>query len=125
MVSLQFSKTLFRMVCVSALLSASVTLLHADTYHMLSPTVGATTPSGQTLQTASTSNSGFTPTVILSATPLYWYGPVLTGSYAAGSWSLLTWTEDTCASEVRHSPRSATAIPTAAISSAWACRPWT
>ena len=86
-------KTSFRIACLSALLSVSAIALYADTYHLVSPTAGGVSPSGESLQTASTANSGFNPTKLLTGSSSYWYGPTLTGSYAAGNWSLLLWTD--------------------------------
>ena len=92
-------RTLFRIACLSALLSAGAVNLCADTYHLLSPTTGAVTPAGETLQTASTANSGFTPVKVMNATTDYWYGPLLTGSFGGGTWNLLIWTDQPgCAS---------------------------
>jgi hypothetical protein len=94
-------KTLFRLACLSALLSVSAVALYADTYHLVSPTAGGVSPSGESLQTASTASSGFNPTKLITGSATYWYGPTLTGSYAAGNWSLVLWTDAPgCASQV-------------------------
>lgn len=74
----------------------------ADTFHLISPTAsGVSIDPGQSLTTASTANSGFSPTQVLGGSPAYWYSQPLSGSFSGGTWNLVLWTQAPgCASNV-------------------------
>jgi len=66
--------------------------LTADTFHLISPTAAGFSPAGQTLITNSLPpGGGFNPLLTLTGTPTYWYGPPVSGSFAAGTWGLIIW----------------------------------
>lgn len=74
----------------------------AESYHLLSPTAaGVSTNPGQRLVTVSTANSGFSPTLVLGASPSYWYSSPINGAFPAGAWSLVIWSNAPgCASNI-------------------------
>ena len=54
--------------------------------------VSGVTPAGLDILTTAPTTNGFTPTKTVNETPLYWYSEPLTGSFTAGSWSFILWT---------------------------------
>lgn len=75
--------------------------LPSATWYLFNTAVSGVTPAGQDLQTANSTVTGWQPTRAVSTTPAYWYGTALNGSYNAGNWSFVLWT---------NSPASASTI---------------
>ena len=58
------------------------------------------TPAGLNLQDTAPTTGGWTPTKTVNTTPLYWYGPAQSGSYAAGNWSFILWSNKPASASV-------------------------
>ena len=66
--------------------------LPSATWYLFNSAVGGTTPAGQNLQTANSTVTGWQPTRTVATAPAYWYSTALNGSYNAGDWSFVLWT---------------------------------
>ncbi len=79
-----FSKTDLSAQCV-ALSSA---------YHLTgTAAAGSPSPAGDSMITTNTGTAnGFTPTSVLSSTPLYWYSGLISGLYNSGAYTFTLWT---------------------------------
>ena len=64
----------------------------AGALHLGNTAVSGVTPAGLGLATTGPAAGGFTPTKTVTETPMYWYSDLMTGSYAAGNWSFILWT---------------------------------
>jgi len=65
--------------------------LGTTTWYLFNTAVSGVTPAGEDLQTTTSGVSGWQPLATLSTTPKYNYSPTLTGSYNAGTWSFILW----------------------------------
>ena len=85
----------------SAVASAAYTFgsyLEPAVWYLFNTPVSGVTPAGQNLQTAKTSVTGWQPTKAITTTAGYWYSPSLNGSYNAGNWSFVLWTNSPASS---------------------------
>lgn len=67
--------------------------LPATTWYLYNTAVGGVTPAGQIMQTTQTTVTGWQPTRAITTTPGYWYGTAQNGTYNAGNWSFVLWTD--------------------------------
>ena len=72
--------------------------LDSATWYLYNQNINNTSPSGQNLQTANSSTTGWQPIREITTTPAYWYSPELTGTYASGNWNFTLWTSAPSAS---------------------------
>lgn len=68
------------------------------TWYLFNTPVSGVTPAGQNMQTGNTTVTGWQPTKSVTATASYWYSPVLNGTYNAGNWSFVLWTNEPASS---------------------------
>ena len=54
---------------------------------------GATPAGDQAVSTNTGTANGFTPTSALTGTPLYWYGPAISGMINAGNYTVTLWSD--------------------------------
>jgi hypothetical protein len=87
-----FSKTDLSAQCV-ALSSA---------YHLTgTAAAGSPSPAGDSMITTNTGTAnGFTPTSVLSSTPLYWYSGLISGLYNSGTYTFTLWTNSPGAASI-------------------------
>lgn len=68
------------------------------TWYLFNTPVSGVIPAGQNMQTGNTTVTGWQPTKPVTATASYWYSPVLNGTYNAGNWSFVLWTNEPASS---------------------------
>ena len=64
------------------------------TWYLFNQTVSGVTPAGQNMQTAKSGTTGWQPTKSITTTSSYWYGTPLSGTYNAGTWTFVLWTNN-------------------------------
>ncbi len=72
--------------------------LAPSTWYLFNASVSGATPAGQNMQTGNSTVTGWQPTKSVTATASYWYSPVLNGTYNAGNWSFVLWTNEPASS---------------------------
>ncbi len=68
--------------------------LAATTWYLFNQTVSGVTPAGQNLQAIQNSTTGWQPTKTISNVSGYWYSSTVNGTYKAGNWSVILWTNN-------------------------------
>lgn len=66
----------------------------AKTWYLFNQAVSGVNPPGENMQTGKSGVTGWQPTKTINETSLYWYSPVLNGTYPAGNWSFILWTNN-------------------------------
>ncbi len=61
-------------------------------WYLYNQSVSGVSPDGQNLQTANSSTTGWQPVRAITTTPSYWYSGIQTGTYTAGNWQFILWT---------------------------------
>ena len=68
--------------------------LPSTTWYLFNQSVSGVTPAGQDLQTTLSTTTGWQPTTTITTTAKYWYSTALNGTYKAGNWSFVLWTNN-------------------------------
>jgi beta-glucanase (GH16 family) len=72
--------------------------LASATWYLFNTSVSGVTPAGQILQTAKSGTTGWQPTKTVSTTAAYWYASAQNGTYNAGTYTFVLWTNRTASS---------------------------
>ncbi|HHW58573.1 MAG TPA: hypothetical protein GXX15_13260 [Clostridia bacterium] len=70
----------------------STVYLPQTTWFLFNQTTSGVTPGGENLQTTNSYVTGWQPTATITTTPKYWYSSVINGTYKAGTWQFMLWT---------------------------------
>ncbi len=68
--------------------------LPSATWYLFNQNVSGVTPAGENLQTTQSGISGWQPIKAITGTASYWYSPTINGTYKAGNWSFVLWTNN-------------------------------
>jgi len=66
--------------------------LPQTTWYLFNQQTSGVTPAGENLQTNNSSVTGWQPTTTITTTTKHWYSPVINGTYKAGTWQFILWT---------------------------------
>ncbi len=64
------------------------------TWYLFNQSVSGVSPAGQNLQDTNSSTTGWQPTRSITTTAAYWYSPVINGTYNAGTYTFVLWTNN-------------------------------
>jgi hypothetical protein len=68
--------------------------LASATWYLFNQAVSGVTPAGQDLQTAKSGTTGWQPTKSITTTSAYWYSTAINGTYNAGTYTFVLWTNN-------------------------------
>jgi hypothetical protein len=68
--------------------------LPTTTWYLFNTSVSGVTPAGQIMQTTKSGTTGWQPTRAITTTAAYWYASAQSGTYNAGNWSFIIWTNN-------------------------------
>ncbi len=77
------------------------TPLGSTTWYLYNTVVSGVSPAGETLQTTKSGLTGWQPIKTISTTGYYWYGAVQTGTYNAGNWQFILWSNNPGSSSIK------------------------
>lgn len=72
--------------------TSSSSYLPQTTWYLFNQQTSGVTPVGEDLQTANSSVTGWQPITTISSTTQNWYSPTINGTYKAGTWQFILWT---------------------------------
>ncbi|MDI3310884.1 MAG: hypothetical protein QJR05_05585, partial [Thermoanaerobacterium sp.] len=70
----------------------SSSYLPQTTWYLFNQQINGVTSAGEDLQTTNSSVTGWQPTTTISSTTQNWYSPAINGTYKAGTWQFILWT---------------------------------
>ncbi len=68
--------------------------LPSATWYLFNQAVSGVVPAGENLQTAFSGSTGWQPLKTITTTASYWYSTTINGTYKAGNWSFILWTNN-------------------------------
>jgi len=72
--------------------SGNSSYLPQTAWYLFNQQTSGVTPAGENLQTNNSSVTGWQPTTTITTTTKHWYSPVINGTYKAGTWQFILWT---------------------------------
>ncbi len=72
----------------------------ATTWYLFNTAVSGAAPAGQILQSTQSTMNGWQPIKTITTAASYWYSDTQTGTYTAGNWQFILWTNTPASSSV-------------------------
>lgn len=76
---------------MTSVIISSTTTSPSTTWYLYNTSVNGVTPTGENMQTANSSVTGWQPTKTITTTANYWYAPAETKTYSEGTWTFTLW----------------------------------
>lgn len=80
--------------------SASAATIPSTTWYLYNTSISGVTPAGQILEPTKEAATGWQPTRAITTTAAYWYTDTHTGTYPAGNWQFVLWTNSPGSSSI-------------------------